>query len=248
MSVRGARQEGAMPQGLGGYRGARGHDLRGGRDRRPGRAAWRAVNGLLATGRMRLLACSWRAGRQAAALLVAVTATALGAPVPADAAAASSHAAPDRAPGEIALLGVFFAVLIAVAAVVIRRGPVRGSRPRRGLLDAVRAAGAAAAETDVAGLEAAEPRAAPAGPRIPVVLGIVIVGIVWGAADQPGHQGDLAAQFAGHAQHHAVRAGPAGSSGGHYLHGQFHRHRGGRASQLHGLGAVHRGARHHLDH
>jgi hypothetical protein len=53
-------------------------------------------------------------------------------------AAAVSPAAPDRAPGEVALLGVCGAALVAVAALLIRRGRVRRWRPGRALLDAVR--------------------------------------------------------------------------------------------------------------
>jgi hypothetical protein len=45
--------------------------------------------------------------------------------------AASSHSAPDRAPGEIALLGVCCAALIAAAAVVIRRSRVLRRGPGR---------------------------------------------------------------------------------------------------------------------
>jgi len=54
-------------------------------------------------------------------------------------AAAVSQAGPDRAPAEVALLGVGAAALIAVTAVVIRRGRVRRWRPGRALLNAVRA-------------------------------------------------------------------------------------------------------------
>lgn len=54
-------------------------------------------------------------------------------------AVAVSHAGPDRAPGEVALLGVCGAALVAIAAVVIRRGRVRRWRPGRALGNAARA-------------------------------------------------------------------------------------------------------------
>jgi hypothetical protein len=44
-------------------------------------------------------------------------------------AAASSRSGPDQAPGEIALLAVFLAVIVAAAAVVIRRARVRSWQP-----------------------------------------------------------------------------------------------------------------------
>jgi hypothetical protein len=50
-------------------------------------------------------------------------------------AAAAPPAGSDRAPAEIALLGVGGAVLIAVVAVGIRRVRVRGWRPGGGLVD-----------------------------------------------------------------------------------------------------------------
>jgi hypothetical protein len=64
------------------------------------------------------------------------------------AAAASSDARPDRAPAEVALLGVCCAVLVAAAWVVVRRALAGGRRPGRGLLNAALAARAAAAEPE----------------------------------------------------------------------------------------------------
>jgi uncharacterized membrane protein YgcG len=78
---------------------------------------------------------------QAGVLLVTAPLMLLAAAVPAGAAAAApatSHSPPDRAPGEVALLVVCGAVLIAVAAALIRRGRVRRWRPGRALLDAGR--------------------------------------------------------------------------------------------------------------
>lgn len=87
-------------------------------------------------------------------LLVTAPLMLLAAPVPAvaaAAAAASPHSAPDRAPGEVALLGLCGAALIAVAAVVIRRG--RARRWRRGptLLDVVRASRRTSAQKTAGG-------------------------------------------------------------------------------------------------
>jgi hypothetical protein len=66
-------------------------------------------------------------------------------------AAAVSHAAPDRAPGEVALLGVCGATLVAIAALVIRRGRVRRWRPGRPLLDVVRVSRRTSAEKAAVG-------------------------------------------------------------------------------------------------
>ena len=103
------------------------------RAQRPHRASRRAV--VVLTGWVR-----WR-WRQAGVLLVIAPLILLAAAVPAEAATAapaSSHSPPDRAPGEVALLVVCGAVLIAVAAALIRRGRVRRWRPGRALLYAVR--------------------------------------------------------------------------------------------------------------
>jgi uncharacterized membrane protein YgcG len=114
-----------------------------GRTRRPHRCVRRT-----------LVQCWWRARRQAGVLLVAVPLMLLAAPVPAGAAAAaaaSSHSAPDRAPGEVALLGVCCAVLIAVAAAVVRRGRARRWLPGRALVDVVRASRRTGAEEAAVG-------------------------------------------------------------------------------------------------
>jgi hypothetical protein len=63
-------------------------------------------------------------------------------------AAAGSGPGSDRAPGEIALLGVGCAAFIALAAVMIRRARARGWRPGRVRLDAVRTDRAQEAEPD----------------------------------------------------------------------------------------------------
>jgi len=63
--------------------------------------------------------------------------------------AAVSHAVPDRAPAEVALLGVCGAVLIAVAAAVIRSGRVRGWRPSRAVPDTAQVRPVTPAEPEV---------------------------------------------------------------------------------------------------
>jgi uncharacterized membrane protein YgcG len=74
-------------------------------------------------------------------LLTAVAAMLLAAPVSAGAATAvaPSQAESDQAPAEIALLGVCFAVLLALVAMVIRRGRARRWRPSQAVLKVVRA-------------------------------------------------------------------------------------------------------------
>jgi hypothetical protein len=208
VNIRGARQPGALPRGL---------------------------------GRL-LLPRRWRVGRKAGVLLGVVAPIVLAAPVPAGAAApaAVSHAAPDRAPAEVALLGVCFAVLIAVVAVVIRRSLVRRRFPRRVPLDAVRAvpatpaqpdaadvaAAETAAEVTAAGRGAAEPQAAPAGengpgsPRLRAAVlasvGVLLAGgiaavVVLGSGQSRAGRGNSASPLPG--QPAATNVPTAASSG-----------------------------------
>jgi hypothetical protein len=81
----------------------------------------------------------WRAGRRTGVVLAAAASMVLAAPVPAGAVttAASSPAGSDRAPAEVALLGVCCAVLVGVVAALVRRGRVRHWRPGRKLRDAI---------------------------------------------------------------------------------------------------------------
>jgi hypothetical protein len=121
---------------------------------RPGRAAGAVVARWLV--RSVWLLRWWRAGVP----LVAVAVTVLAGSVPAAAAAASSDAVADRVPGEVALLGVCGAVVVALAALMIRRARARRWRLVRGHLDAARAARAVAAESDAPELDVAQPATA----------------------------------------------------------------------------------------
>jgi hypothetical protein len=137
-------------------------------------------------------------------------------------AAAVSHAAPDRAPGEIALLGVGGAALVAVAAVAIRRGRVRRWRPGRALLNAVRASRRTSAEPDAAvdGHDAAgglrwRPQARVLVPAAAVILlasGIGMAVVMAGSGHGPASRGSAATAASPQAGQPPVTIAPAGTS------------------------------------
>jgi hypothetical protein len=119
--------------------------------------------------------------------------------------AAVSHATPDQAPAEVALLGVCGAVLIAVVAAVIRRGRARGWRHDRALQDVARSDRWAGTEPGVTmdggnDGDTPRPRLAPgmlaAAAAVIIVAGgvgaaVVVLGSQHGAAGQRSAAADV---------------------------------------------------------